>query len=56
MTVALGSAVYLWNAGTGNIELLFENDYGENACSLSWIQEGHIIAVGTSSGSVELWD
>jgi hypothetical protein len=24
--VALGSAVYLWNAGTGNIEVLFEND------------------------------
>lgn len=56
VTVALGSAVYLWNAGTGNIEVLFENDSGEHACSLAWIQEGHILAVGTNSGNVELWD
>lgn len=56
VTVALGNAVYLWNAGTGNIEVLFENPGDEHACSLSWVQDGHILAVGTNSGSVELWD
>ena len=56
VTVALGSSVYLWNAGTGNIEILFENETGDNACSLSWVQDGHILAVGTNSGAVELWD
>ena len=56
VTVALGSAVYLWNAGTGNIEVLFENEGGDHACSLAWIEAGHILAVGTSSGNVELWD
>lgn len=56
VTVALGSSVYLWNAGTGNIEVLFENDEGDHVCSLAWIQEGHILAVGTNSGNVELWD
>lgn len=56
VTVALGSSVYLWNAGTGTIEVLFDNEPGDHACSLSWIQEGHILAVGTSSGNVELWD
>lgn len=56
VTVALGPSVYLWNAGTGTIEILFENEGGENACSLAWIQEGHTLAVGTSTGSVELWD
>ena len=40
VTVALGSSVYLWNAGTGNIEILFENEAGDNACSLSWVQDG----------------
>lgn len=56
VTVALGPSVYLWNAETGNIKVLFEMDEGDHACSLSWIQEGHILAVGTDSGTVELWD
>lgn len=53
VTVALGQSVYLWNAGTGNIEILFEN---QAACSLAWIQEGSVLAVGTDCGNVELWD
>lgn len=53
---ALLNSVYLWNAGTGNIEVLFETPEQDHACSLSWIQEGQTLAVGTSSGTVELWD
>lgn len=56
VAVALGSSVYLWNAASGNIEVLYENEGGDHACALSWIQEGHILAVGTSTGTVELWD
>ncbi|XP_037958360.1 cell division cycle protein 20 homolog [Teleopsis dalmanni] len=56
VTVALGSAVYLWNAGTGNIEQLVEYEGGDHACSLSWIQEGQILAIGNTTGVVELWD
>lgn len=56
VAVALGSSVYLWNAASGNIEVLYEHEGGEHACALSWIQEGHILAVGTSTGTVELWD
>ncbi|XP_055374438.1 cell division cycle protein 20 homolog [Condylostylus longicornis] len=56
VTVALGNAVYLWNAGTGNIEQLVEYDEGDNACSLAWIQDGHILAIGNNNGAVELWD
>lgn len=56
VTVALGSSVYLWNAESGNIKVLFEMEEGDHACSLAWIQEGHILAVGTDSGTVELWD
>uniref|UniRef100_U5EZT8 Putative anaphase promoting complex cdc20 cdh1 and ama1 subunit n=1 Tax=Corethrella appendiculata TaxID=1370023 RepID=U5EZT8_9DIPT len=56
ITVALGSSVYLWNAATGIIDVLFENENGEHSCSLAWIQEGSILAVGTNSGTVELWD
>ncbi|KMQ92753.1 cell division cycle protein 20-like protein [Lasius niger] len=55
LAVALGSNVYLWNAGTGTIEQLFEleNDY---VCSVAWIQEGPYLAVGTTVGNTELWD
>lgn len=32
----------------------FEGD--DHACSLAWIQEGNILAIGNNSGNVELWD
>lgn len=56
MTVALGRVIYLWNAATGNIEELREYANGDHACSLSWIQEGNVLAIGSSDGTVELWD
>lgn len=56
VTVALGKIIYLWNAGTGNIEELREYDNGDHACSLAWIQEGNIVAIGGNDGTVELWD
>lgn len=56
VTVALGKIIYLWNAGTGNIEQLREYENGDHACSLAWIQEGNVLAIGSSDGTVELWD
>ncbi|KAM7353472.1 cell division cycle 20 protein fzy [Cochliomyia hominivorax] len=56
VTVALGNAVYLWNAVTGNIEQLVEYEEGDHACALAWIQEGQILAIGNNTGAVELWD
>ncbi|XP_068143642.1 cell division cycle protein 20 homolog [Drosophila tropicalis] len=56
VAVALGSCVYLWNAASGNIEQLTEFEEGDYAGSLSWIQEGQVLAIGNSTGAVELWD
>lgn len=56
VAVALGNCVYLWNAASGNIEQLTEYEEGDYACALSWIQEGQILAIGNSTGAVELWD
>uniref|UniRef100_A0A1B0GEK7 CDC20/Fizzy WD40 domain-containing protein n=1 Tax=Glossina morsitans morsitans TaxID=37546 RepID=A0A1B0GEK7_GLOMM len=56
VTVALGSCVYLWNAGTGSIQELVEYEEGDHACALSWIQDGQILAIGNKSGIVEFWD
>ncbi|EGI58529.1 Cell division cycle protein 20-like protein [Acromyrmex echinatior] len=56
LAVALGSNVYLWNAGTGTIEQLFELEANDYVCSVAWIQEGPCLAVGTTVGNTELWD
>lgn len=56
VTVALGRIIYLWNAGTGTIEQLREYENGDHACSLAWIQEGNVLAIGSADGTVELWD
>jgi len=56
LAVALGANVYLWNAGTGTIEQLFELEENDYVCSVGWIQEGPYLAVGTTIGNTELWD
>ena len=56
LAVALGATVYLWNAGTGTIEQLFELEGNDYVCSVAWIQQGPYLAVGTTSGNTELWD
>ncbi|CAL1538847.1 unnamed protein product [Lymnaea stagnalis] len=57
LTVALGSAVFLWNADNGTITQLMElattDDY---VSSVSWVPESAVLAVGLSTGVVQLWD
>ena len=60
LAVALAHCVYLWNAGTGEIEHLTtiqgQDDY---VTSVSWCtMPGHTkyIAIGTNSNTVQLWD
>lgn len=49
--------MYLWNAGTGQIEQLLTLEGSETVCSVGWVQGGGShLAVGTSSATVELWD
>lgn len=57
LAVALGPAVYLWNAATGGIEELMSVDEDNYITSVSWIQEGgNHLAIGTSDAAVQLWD
>ncbi|XP_063622293.1 cell division cycle protein 20 homolog [Cydia splendana] len=57
LAVALGNSVYLWNAGTGQIEQLMALEASETVCSVQWVQGGGShLAVGTSAATVELWD
>lgn len=53
--VGLGSHVFLWAAQTGKVNKLctLEDD---TVTSVSWIQKGTHIAVGTRKGLVQIWD
>ncbi|KAF6205317.1 hypothetical protein GE061_019487 [Apolygus lucorum] len=56
MAVALRNSVYLWNAGSGSISQLTELEGSDYVCSLSWMDEGDILAIGTSLGNIQIWD
>ena len=55
LAVALGSSVYLWNAASGEITQLMQLEHPEDYIgSVSWVKEGTFLAVGTSSGEVQV--
>lgn len=57
LAVALGQTVYLWNASNGNIQELMQASGNDNyITSISWIQRGSFIAIGTQAAEVQLWD
>ena len=55
--VALGDAIYLWNANDGSIQQLMQTT-GEqtHVTSLCWCPEGTYMAVGTSDHKVQRRD
>lgn len=55
LAVALRSAVYLWNESTGKIEQLMEMDSADDyISSVSWIQQGNVLAIGDTRGTVQV--
>ncbi|KAK3177760.1 substrate-specific activator of APC-dependent proteolysis [Lecanicillium sp. MT-2017a] len=53
--VGLGSSVYMWNAQTSKVNKLCTLD-DDTVTSVSWIQKGSHIAIGTGKGLVQIWD
>ncbi|KAG8471083.1 hypothetical protein KFE25_009504 [Diacronema lutheri] len=57
VAIALGDAVYLWNAADGSITQLMQTaGDGSHVTSVSWIQDGNHLAIGTSRNTTQLWD
>jgi len=57
IAVALGPAVYLWNAKSGSIEeLMALEGEGDYISSVEWIPGGTHLAIGTASAQTQLWD
>jgi cell division cycle protein 20 (cofactor of APC complex) len=61
VAVGLGESVYVWNATSGTVDLLCsvggtpatEDEY---VCSVRFAEDGSYLAVGVSSGTVQMYD
>ncbi|KAL8901944.1 MAG: hypothetical protein Q9192_000245 [Flavoplaca navasiana] len=53
--VGLGSCVFMWNSGTGKVTKLCDLQ-DDTVTSVSWIQRGSHVSIGTSKGLVQIWD
>ncbi|KAF2641695.1 WD40 repeat-like protein [Massarina eburnea CBS 473.64] len=53
--VGLGSCVYMWNSSSGRVTKLCELA-DDSVTSVSWIQRGSHLAIGTNRGFVQIWD
>ena len=56
LAVALNREVYIWNAVTGDIQNLMQVPDGDYISSLSWIQTGNNLAIGTGTHNIQIWD
>lgn len=56
LAVALNREVYIWNAISGDIQNLMQVAEGDYVSSLSWIQGGNTLSIGTGSYDIQLWD
>ena len=56
MLVALGNVLYIWNAGTGDAEAVYEIDQGNYITSVKWNQKADILSCGNSLGEILLYD
>ncbi|GAA5866986.1 hypothetical protein JCM8547_008399 [Rhodosporidiobolus lusitaniae] len=57
--VGLGSSVYTWSAQTSEVKKLCdlsETDPPDSITSISWVQRGQQVAVGTKNGMIQIWD
>ncbi|XP_014668070.1 PREDICTED: fizzy-related protein homolog [Priapulus caudatus] len=57
LSVGLGTCVYLWSACTSQVTRLCDlASDGDSVTSVSWAERGHLVAVGTHKGYVQVWD
>ncbi|TFK71072.1 WD40 repeat-like protein [Pluteus cervinus] len=54
--VGLGHCVYLWTAHNANVSKLCELGPADPISSVSWVQKGTTLAVGTLTGKLHIYD
>lgn len=55
LAVGLGTSVYTWNNGSNRVTRVCALDCA-SVTSVNWAHSGKHLAVGTSSGDVQIWD
>ncbi|KAK3114837.1 substrate-specific activator of APC-dependent proteolysis [Teratosphaeriaceae sp. CCFEE 6253] len=55
LAVGLGASVYLWSRETGTVKQLCQLE-GDTVTSVSWIQRGSHLAIGTNKGLLLIYD
>ena len=56
LAVGLNHCVYLWSAASGKVQKLCDLGATDPVTSVSWIQRGSHVAIGTTKGLVHIWD
>ncbi len=56
LAVGLGSCVYLWSATSSKVTKLYDLGSSDSVTSVQWSNRGNLLAVGTNSGSLQVWD
>lgn len=56
LAVALGPCVYIWDGGTGSVDLFVEYNDPLRICSVKWTGSGTHLAIGLSNNEIELYD
>jgi len=55
LAVGLDKTVYLWDAKNSSVNQLC-NLPNDQVCSLSWMKDGNLLAIGSSSGEICIYD
>ena len=56
LAVGLGSCVYLWSATNSRVTKLYDLGQNDTITSVGWSNRGSHLAVGTNSGTLQVWD
>lgn len=56
VAIGLERNVYVWNAESGSVSQLLETSPDTYVSSVKWSADGAHVAVGISSGDVQIWD
>ncbi|XP_034239903.1 fizzy-related protein homolog [Thrips palmi] len=57
LAVGLASSVYLWSASSSDVTRLCDLAPDDNTItSVAWNDKGNLVAVGTNTGYVQIWD
>lgn len=56
VAIGLERNVYVWNADSGSVSQLLETSADTYVSSVKWSADGAYVAVGVSTGDVQIWD